>query len=304
MSQTIVSFKYDKYFLPLSSDEEVKNKLKEFSKVEFKKFMEMEKKKGEFNEKLSQYSIEYEKTKNKMKNYKEEIKLNNEVIQQLNNQVNTFTGPIREIQSQVQEYNKKIRGYKNDNFVIEENKNNLFREFTKANKEFERKAFVSHMQIDNYIDSSERKEREKEEGTDPKWKRFLYRLNALPDEILRIIRTYFTYETRAALLEKYYQPIKLFQSLPKNVLKMAIYKIYRKYHTTCKNESLKKIMMETWKRFYKDSIVSDVPYHSASLSDMKHMIEFLFYLFRTYNRPRYAYELYRMISIMKKPKTK
>ena len=161
-SQTIASFKYDKYFLPLSSDVEVKNKLKEFSKVEFKKFMEMEKKKGEFNEKLCQYSIEYEKTKNKTKNYKEEIKLNNEVIVQLNNRVNTFTGSIAEIQKQLNEYNKKIRNYRDENLVIEENKNNLFREFTKEYKEFDRKAFVFHMQIDNYVVCSEIKEREKE----------------------------------------------------------------------------------------------------------------------------------------------
>lgn len=299
---TIPSFNYDSYFLPLLSDKEVENARQMMTKSEFKEWMVKENKKGKFNLKLSKYAQVRDTKRKLLQSHNREIVVFNDVITEFKNKQLTFTGTVKEIQTQVFDFQRQITEFQKSKGNLEEEAINIRREFNKEKKEFDRISFIVSMELDLYDFNYERKRQEKKDAADPDCKDFLKRLNALPDEILRMVRGYFTCETRAALLAKTYQPIKLFQSLKKNTLKTAIYRIYSKYCTQCCNPVLKKAMIDLWTKFYKDPNISQTPYHSASLNDMKLMIEYLFHLFYKFDCPIYCFELYRMIIVMKHKK--
>ena len=298
MSIVIPPFDYDDCFLPLSSGEDVENARLTMTKAEFKEWTVKENKKGQFNQKLSDYAVMRESKRKLLQSHNREIEVLSDVITEFKNKQLTLTGTVKEIQKQITDFNHQISEFQNSRAMSEDEKVNVYRDFVKANKEFDRITCIVGMELDVYRDKDDRKKQEKQDATDPLWKNFLKRLNALPDDILRVVRGYFTYETRAALLTKY-RPIKLYQSLNKNLLKTAIYRIYRKYHTRCNNPELKKEMNDLWAHFYKDYHISEYTYHSASVKDMKLMIEYLFYLFHKYQRPRCYFELYRSIVVMK-----
>ena len=305
MSQEVITMKSvnpDSYFLPLLSDAEVMKIRDSMTKSEFKKCMDNENKKALFNEKLSKYAMESRSEIRMCRYKKDDIKTYNDLITNLQTQTNTFTGSIVEIQKHLNDLNKRISNYKDSKKKATQERLDIAREHNKKEKEFDRVNCIVKMEVELYQNNNERRNVEIKQAEDPMWKDFLKRLNAIPDEVLRIIRSYFTEETRGAILEKIYQPIKLYHKLKKNTMKKTIFRIYNKYYTQCNDYVLKDKLMYLWKKFYKDSHISNVPYHSASIKDMKIMIEYLFMLFHEHHYTRCSFEMYRTIVVMKHKK--
>ena len=151
-----------------------------------------------------------------------------------------------------------------------------------------RNSLIARMDIDVNKSRLEKEDREKQQEKNADWKRFLKNLDSLPDELLRVIRSYFTYETRAALLEKY-QPIKLFQSLKKKKdLMNVIYRIYTRKYTPKFAKELK----DKWNILFKDKTISKTAYKSVTVKEMKIFIEYLFYTLNKHGASRICFKLY------------
>lgn len=294
-------FNVNDYLLPLTSEEDIKVLRDSMNKTKFNEFMKQEKKKIKYNQWLNNQAVERCEETTKMDAYQKEMnRLNGLVNGMENKQIITLTGTFIEIEKQFKEYREKIAASRISRQQIKKESMDLVREANKKCKEFDRVTCILSMDMKIYNEKEHRNEREKKEAADPQWRQFLKTLNTLPNEILLIIQEYFTYETHTALLEKKYQPIKQFQSLNKKVLKNSIYQIYVKYYFDCKDDPvLKKELHDLWSLFYKDTQISEYPYHSATMKEMKLMIEYLFLLFRSYQRYEWCFQLYRMIIIMK-----
>jgi hypothetical protein len=147
----------------------------------------------------------------------------------------------------------------------------------------------------------EENKRKKADAKDEKWKKFLKRVALLPDDMLREIQSYFTYETKAVLLVHKYEPLKLFHSLNAYLLNKYIYMIYKKYYSSITHQNLKMKLSSIWKALYKDKfIIEEKKWGIPSLKKLKTFVQYLFILFREYGRPQYCFELYRDIIILKK----
>ena len=288
----VPALNYDRYFIPVldSKKLETLSLNKSNTKTEIKKITEIEKKKEKHNEMLFQYSKEYEIKSKSINQYRQEIELNKETYDKLLNEKKTYSGNLKEIQIQITAQLKELNeNYKNPLLSFNQKRNDLVRLFNKEKMDFGSKSLVNHMDVEIDEHKIEKKRRDKEQAKDTEWKRFLKSLNNLPDEIHRIIRSYFTYETRAALLEKHH-PIKLLQSLKKAKLMKVIYRIFtRKY-----KPELAQKLKDIWNNFYKNPRISKEVQSSASVKDMKILIEYLFIKLKENKEHRICYDLYSL----------
>jgi predicted metalloendopeptidase len=159
------------------------------------------------------------------------------------------------------------------------------------------------VEVEVYENRREEVKKTKEEANDPKWKRFLKRLDKLPDDVLRIIQSYFTFETRTALVENKFQSLKIFGALKKPMLHHLLYRIYRKFCLRNKNINLKAEAVDLWENVFGIRSISETEGHLwVSSKDLKRMVEYLVILFKSYEQHQYCFELFSIISLLAKKK--
>ena len=298
---------YDSHFMPLASNTEA---TKNMTKSDLKNFMNLEKKKEKFNETLFEYSTEHEKTRLLVKDITRNIAIYNYKIKNLKEM--KIEGNLEKVVSLVNETRLRIQKKNQLKQLSEIEYNKLFQPFKQKNLEFARNSEMIHMEDDLYVDDINTKNTEKEEKKDKKEKAFLKLIGNLPDELLRVIHSYFTYETRAAILLKTYNPVKMFCALKKSGLQKVVAWINKKYAPSNKEESqawkvdpkLYTKMKTLYSLFY-DGIQFRYSngYNTKfnlSISEMKTYLQYLFLLFRKFHQHQWCFELYRMIIVCKK----
>ena len=289
MDNSLPDFNSDNYFFPLSNSEEIENHRNTKTKSEFNKFMKIEEKKVKYNETIENFASEYQIKRKRVLEIKDKIDSNEKLYIENINKTHTFTGTFDEIRENLLNYSQEITvKYKKP---IQYYTNDLKYSLKNINNDFilmERISLIGRMDIFVNKFILEKKDREKQNEKDADWMRFLKNLDSLPDELLRIIRSYFTYETRAALLEKY-QPIKLFKSLNKKKdLMNVIYSIYTRKYTSKFAKQLK----DMWTILFKDKTISKTAYKSVTVKEMKIFIEYLFYTLNKHGASRICFKLY------------
>ena len=287
--QQIPVLSYDSHFMPLATNSE-----KNMTKTEFKNFTSIEKKKEQFNEILFEYSAEHEKTRLVVKAIIKMIAIYNYKIKNLKEM--KIEGNLEKVESLIKETRQQINVRLNLKYKSEVEYKKLFKTFEQKNTEFERKSEMIHMEDELYVDDIDTRNREKEEKKGDKT--FLKLFGKLPDELLRVIQSYFTYETRAAILVKTYNPVKMFCALKKNGLQKVINMINRKYAPADKEKS------QAWKvepkLYSKMRTLYTLFYNHLSINEMKVYLQYLFLLFRKFHQDQWCFELYRMIIVCKK----
>lgn len=288
MNIVVPSYKFDKYFIPLSTSAEIENHRNTKNKTEFNKFMQIEEKKEKNNEMVNNFVNEYKTKEKEILELKNKIELNDKLYIENVSKIHTFTGNLDEIRENVLNHSHEINvKYKIPNKNHTNSVNNLLQIITIDSSLLERNYLVNIMYIDVNKSLMEKEDTAKQDKKDTDWKRFLKNLDSLPDELLRIIRSYFTYQTRAALLEKY-QPIKLFLSLKKERLMNVIYKIYKRKYPPKFAKNLK----DKWNIFFKTNVISKSAYKSVTVKDLKIFIEYLFYILNKHGASRFCFKLY------------
>jgi len=303
----IPALAYDSHFMPLASNTEAIESEKKMTKTDLKNFMNFEKKKEQFNETLFEYSAEHEKTRLAVKDITRNIAIHNHKIKNLKEM--KIEGNLEKVESLIKETRQKINVALNLKRVAEIEYKKLFQTFEQKNVEFGRNSEKIHMEDDLYLDT---RNREKEEKKEKKDKAFLKLIGNLPDELLRVIQSYFTYETRAAILLKTYNPVKMFCALKKSGLQKVVAWINKKYAPSNKEHSqawkvdpkLYSKMRTLYSLFY-DGLhfrYSD-GYNTKfnlSISEMKTYLQYIFLLFRKFHQDQWCFELYRMIIVCKR----
>lgn len=288
--QQIPVLSYDSHFMPLATNSE-----KNMTKTEFKNFTSIEKKKEQFNEILFEYSAEHEKTRLVVKAIIKMIAIYNYKIKNLKEM--KIEGNLEKVESLIKETRQQINVRLNLKYKSEVEYKKLFKTFEQKNTEFERKSEMIHMEDELYVDDIDTRNREKEEKKGDKT--FLKLFGKLPDELLRVIQSYFTYETRAAILVKTYNPVKMFCALKKNGLQKVINMINRKYAPADKEKS------QAWKvdaKLYSKmrTLYTLYCFFNLSINELKVYLQYLFLLFRKFHQDQWCFELYRMIIVCKK----
>ena len=295
---------YDSHFMPLATNSEKNMKM---TKTEFKNFMNLEKKKEEFNGTLFEYSAEHEKTRLAVKDITKTIAIHDHKIKNLKEM--KIEGNLEKVESFIKETRQRINVKLNLKRVAEVEYKKLFQTFEQKNLEFARNSEMIHMEDDLYVDTRNREKEEKEEKKD---KIFLKLIGNLPDELLRVIQSYFTYETRAAILLKTYNPVKMFCALKKSGLQKVVGWINKKYAPSNKEQSqawkvdpklyskmrtLHSIFYDGMQFRYSDGFSCKF---NLSTNQMKTYLQYLFLLFRKFHQDQWCFELYRMIIVCKK----
>ena len=163
MSVSIPSFDYDACFLPLSSDVALENARQTMTKAEFKEWTVKEKKKGQFNLKLSEYAVMRESKRKHIQSHNREIVVLTDVITEFKNKQLTFTGNVNEIQKQVFDFQRRITDFQKSKDMSEEEIRNVYRDFVKAKKEFDRipERFIPSLVVEEIQPKSLKKKKKK-----------------------------------------------------------------------------------------------------------------------------------------------
>ena len=204
-------------------------------------------------------------------------------------------GNLEKVESLIKETRQQINVRLNLKYKSEVEYKKLFKTFEKKNTEFGRKSEMIHMEDELYVDNIDTRNREKEEKKGDKT--FLKLFGKLPDELLRVIQSYFTYETRAAILVKTYNPVNMFCALKKNGLGKVITLITKKYAPADKEKS------QAWKvdaKLYSKMRTLYTLFFNRSINELKVYLQYLFLLFRKFHQDQWCFELYRMIVVCKK----
>ena len=274
--------------MPLATNSE---KNKNMTRTEFNNFMRLEKKKEQFNETLFEYSAEHEKTRLAVKDIIKNIAIHNYKIKNLKEM--KIEGDLEKVESLIKQTRQQINVQLNLKYKYEVDYYKLFKPFKQKNTEFGRKSEMVHMEDELYVDDNDTRNREKEEKEGDKT--FLKLFGKLPDELLRVIQSYFTYETRAAILVKTYNPVKMFCALKKNGLGKVITLITEKYAPADKSQA--------WKvdaKLYSKMRTLYTLFFNRSINELKVYLQYLFLLFRKFHQDQWCFELYRMIVVCKK----
>ena len=288
--QKIPVLSYDSHYMPLATNSE---KNKKMTRTEFNNFMRLEKKKEQFNETLFEYSAEHEKTRLAVKDIIKNIAIHNYKIKNLNEM--KIEGHLAKVESLIKQTRQQINVQLNLKYKYEVDYYKLFKPFEHKNTEFGRKSEMVHMEDELYVDDNNTRNREKEEKEGDKT--FLKLFGKLPDELLRVIQSYFTYETRAAILVKTYNPVKMFCALKKNRLGKVIILITKKYAPADKEKS------QAWKvdpKLYIKMRTLYTLFFNRSINELKVYLQYLFLLFRKFHQDQWCFELYRKIVVCRK----
>jgi hypothetical protein len=132
----------------------------------------------------------------------------------------------------------------------------------------------------------------------------------LPDEVLRHIQEYFTYDTRYSLLENKYKPFKLINKfnpyLTREIIRIIFNKEIKKYLFL--NSGIEDNMIQQYSIFY-DCLLSDDNNNNNRLKlkrSIKHEKIFLKYIINSFchTYPHIVYGLYKFIILLNKCKIK
>jgi hypothetical protein len=287
--------------MQLSNNQTITDNQNFMNSRDFKKFMKNEHEKGEFNQKLNDHNNATSDMNQIIHKNKHMIETLNDVVKKMSNEKISFTGTVLDIKKQVSDYQKKIGNHctKTHELMIENSRDT--RLLNDVNEKFESETLIPVMNIEIYENTVEENKRKKIEAKDENWKKFLKRVAQLPDDLLKTIQSYFMYETKAAILEHKYNPIKLFHSLNKKLLNRYIYQIYHKIYKMIRNRILYKKMTVMWKGLYNTTVIQEIWWKIPPLKKLKSFIQYLFILFRKYDCDQYCFDLYRDIAILKKP---
>jgi hypothetical protein len=280
----------------LSSNDEIAHLENTLSKREFQKWLKIENKKLVQKEKNEAFQKKYKKSQNKIIENRKKIEKNRTELFEIDHSVLTFKDYFYNIQEKIKQIQNKYDALNKE--VNQWEKENDDMDYSIRNK---KKLIISdttllEMEVEVYENRKEEGKRIREESSDPKWKLFLKRLDRLPDELLRIIQSYVTFETRTALLENKYQPLKLFCTLKKPMLHHLLYRIYRKYILRSKNINLKSEAMDLWENIFGTRSINDSGGGQlwVSVKDLKHMVEYLVILFKSYEEYQSCFELFSL----------
>lgn len=287
--------------LQLSNNQTILENEMFMNKRDFKKFMKIENEKAEINQKFNEVSSKSLEKTQKIRKNKNSMETLADVVKHMNTASFTFTGSVGQIDEQIKSHRKKMADYQLERNVLEREMYSEIRERSEIKKKFDFETLNAVMEVEIFEHDIKHKKNKKIEDKDKDWKNFLKKVQKLPDELLRTIQSYFTYETKAAILYEKYEPIKLFQSLNKRLLNKYIYIIYNKYCKKMHNKFFKDKLMVMWQSLYKDhgKRIEEKTIGVPSFSKLKTFIQYLFVLFQYYNYSQFCFELYRDIIIIK-----
>jgi len=287
--------------LQLSSNQVIEENQKLLNKRDFKKFMQIENEKAKINQKFNDHVAESTDKRKIILNNKNRGKHLEVKVQKMKTEPVTFTGNVFDIKIQLQEYQNKMNRYQTEMYSLKREVIAECAVLEEAKQKFEHETLTTVMDVEIFENKMEENKRKKVDAKDEKWKKFLKRVALLPDDMLREIQSYFTYETKAVLLVHKYEPLKLFHSLNAYLLNKYIYMIYKKYYPSITHQNLKMKLSSIWKALYKDKfIIEEKRWCIPSLKKLKTFVQYLFILFHEYGRSQYCYELYRDIIVLKK----
>jgi hypothetical protein len=306
MSQQIAAIsplRYDDYFMPLTCEAELLKKKMQMSKSEFKKFMTLEKKKEKFNMTLFEYSKEHEKNRLEIKNIQECINSYNSMIKSFKERNIKIDGNLETVERIVKDTRNKIKECINLSTTKRSEYRKLFENYRLKYMKFQRQSSIVHIEEKIYLNNVDTRSREKEERASKEHQTFLKLLDKLPDDLLRLIKSYFTYETRAAILVKTYNPVKMFCALDKIGLIKTVMYINNKYAPINKlwsaawkvDHELHKKMVNMYCLFYDRYKCKYI----LSTTDMRLYIQNIFLLFHEHQQHKWCFDLYRAIIVCK-----
>jgi hypothetical protein len=278
----IPSLPYDTHFMPLTSDSDVSENSKVMTKSAFKQFMVSERKKEEFNGRLFEYSKEHEKHRLTMKKIKNKIHAINEAMNQLEKQ--EFKGTMAVVVMMINDTKEKLKVYNESKKKLNGERSHTYIEYRGGYDKFMRDSKLTHIEHEVYME--EKKVKQEDD------KALLKRVTRLPDELLRVIQSYFTYETRLALL---YKTVKMITAFKKPQLKKMVNHIYKKYYPICKN-----VDGALYDEMRKLSIMFGPVDFTCKLSmnEIRLFGQHLFSLFKKYGHHDWCYDMYRAINVM------
>lgn len=295
-------FDYDNYFLRPLSENDIELYKQTNTKPDFNKLMKLEKKKLEYNERLYQYSLIYEKYRVELDLIRRQRIFNREYITKLSTDTTTY--------SFIEGYNNKTFKKNLEQIInIKERENNAYydlytkicRKFNKIKREFKRNYAEIYMEIQLFDNSTIQKIGVNEEA------QLLKRVDKLPDELIRVVQTYLTFETRVTILEH-----KAKNTLNKELDSYAIHmipcRIYRNYYRKMDlYPELKALFKKFGTIFY---YTSDDYYamgevyvsryvRAKNIKQVRLFTSYLLLLLDQHNRFNWLYEIYRLILIGK-----
>lgn len=288
--------------LQLSNNQTILENEMLMNKRDFKKFMKIENEKAEINQKFNEVSSKSLEKTQKIRKNKNSIEALDDIFKYMNTASFTFTGSISQVKEQLKNHRTKMADYLSEKHVLEREMKAEIINRNEIKKKFDFETLTAVMEVEIFEHDIKDKKKKKIEDKDKDWKNFLKEVQKLPDELLRTIQSYFTYETKAAILYEKYEPIKLFHSLNKRLLNKYIYVIYNKYCKSMPNKFFKDKLMVMWQSLYKDhnKRIEEKRIGVPSFSKLKTFIQYLFVLFQYYNYSQFCFELYRDIIIIKK----
>ena len=294
----VPSLNYDKYFLRPLCESDLSQYKKNNSKSDFNKLMKLEEKKLEYNGKLNQYSILYEKYKIELNQIRHKRIVNKETINKLMNDVNNTNEKTikKNLEKIIQIKQSENRQYYNLYKTIQS-------KFDKHTRNFNRGEYaVTYIENQLFDNNCIQKI-----GVDEEIK-ILKSVDKLPDELIQIVQTYLTFETRVKLLEHKIKNV-INKEIDYFTLQNISSRIYSDYYTkmhVC--PELKAQFKDFGIIFYSNTNTNvifrgDVYVGSCALegcSKQKRLFtQYLFLLLNQHNCYYWLYEIYRLILIGK-----
>jgi hypothetical protein len=220
------------------------------------------------------------------------------------NQV-TITGTILEIEKEFKNIKKdKLNLIKQRNnlikdiFVNEQNERASLNVINRLNQltemEDDVKYYHNVINIKPLIEKNEKNNKNKKNNINDPLLKAIYKL---PNELIKYIQEFFTYETKCELLESKYQPYKIINKFPGLKIRNIIKLVFEKQIMKINNDvDWKKQMIHSYKIFYDTKIINNVYKIKRNLPDEKTFLIYTLITFR-YTCPEILYELFKIIII-------
>ena len=299
----LIRLKYDNFLIPLIGCEEVEYLKTQMKKREFNKLIALENKKRKINEGTEKFSVEYEKKRKEINAYYDTIQTRDETIRSLENTKFSFNDlTYREMDNQISSIRNQISNLRFgpetkyireiESTIIPSLKNTLKKSLKKFKRNFEIGRFdiVLREKNEGKADSKNVKNSETLDELN-----LLKRLDKLPDELLSIIRSYFTYETRTNIISKSYIDGSILKEFLAPGIRVIKYRIFNDYRTKMRiYRELFKEMSRQWVLFHDTPHFLDGVF-KGTLNQERLYIEYLFFLFRKFGCHQWLYEIFRNI---------
>jgi hypothetical protein len=188
----------------------------------------------------------------------------------------------RKMYMYLSQYNSYIKQINHSNRMI--NMMNNVTVFENANKD--------EMKIRYEIYELEKKEKKKKSKNKKNLKKEFI---DLPDDILRHIQSYITYENQYELLEDKYNPLRMLKNIPSRRIPLLLEKIYTSkdyYHILTEDE-----YEEQYREYTNEKVYNPYIYTALNFSEKKWYIRDALRMFKLRN-PKLAYKLIKWIIIL------